>query len=228
MKACPTCKRTYADETLAFCLVDGSVLSAPYDPHETLHLPAPRATDPMHTQPPLLSTIQSPQAPPFYPEKPQAQLKEKRTGNPWMGFGIAMALVSVIAIGALIGFIWFGKDSVAGNQSNANVANTNVANTNVGNANARPTATPTATEEVGRWETMQQASINQGDGQLLTYYGGTTPEQCKADCDKSPQCKAFTFIKPGAYSPNDPPMCYLMSEVKKLTPSSCCLTAIKR
>ena len=31
MKECPLCKRTYADETLTFCLVDGSVLSPPYD-----------------------------------------------------------------------------------------------------------------------------------------------------------------------------------------------------
>ena len=32
MKSCPTCNRTYPDDTLAFCLMDGAVLSAPYDP----------------------------------------------------------------------------------------------------------------------------------------------------------------------------------------------------
>jgi len=31
MKSCPTCKRTYPDDNLAFCLMDGAVLSAPYD-----------------------------------------------------------------------------------------------------------------------------------------------------------------------------------------------------
>jgi len=77
------------------------------------------------------------------------------------------------------------------------------------------------------WGPIQQASINQGDGELLTYYGGTTPEQCQADCDKNPRCKAFTFIRPGAYSPNDPQMCYLMSQVQKLTPSTCCISAVK-
>lgn len=218
MKACPTCQRTYADDTLTFCLMDGSVLSAPYDPHETLHLPASRITDPMPTQPSPPSTIQSPQALPLYPEKPQSQLKEKQDGKPWMRFGIVMSLVSLVAIGVLISFIWSGKDRAAGNQSDANVANTNV----------RPTATPTATIEDRGWGPIQQASINQGDGQLLTYYSGTTPEQCQADCDKNPKCKAFTFIRPGAYNPNDPPMCYLVSEVQRLTPSSCCITAIKR
>lgn len=77
------------------------------------------------------------------------------------------------------------------------------------------------------WGTYQNGSVNQGDGTTLTYYRGTTAEQCRADCDKNPGCAAFTFIKAGAFGPNDPAMCYLMSEVKKVTPSSCCVTAIK-
>jgi hypothetical protein len=43
MKRCPTCNRTYADETLSYCLDDGSVLSAPYDPEATQRLAAPPA-----------------------------------------------------------------------------------------------------------------------------------------------------------------------------------------
>lgn len=129
MKTCPTCQRTFED-TFTFCLVDGSILSAPYDPHETLRIPAPRSTDPAPT-------------------------------------------------------------------------------------------------EDGVWGPIQQASINQGDGQMMTYYRGTTPEQCRADCEVKPRCKAYTYIKAGAYNPNDPPMCYLMSEARKLTPSPCCISAIK-
>ena len=37
MKRCPTCYRTYSDETLTFCLADGSLLSAPYDTEAGLH-----------------------------------------------------------------------------------------------------------------------------------------------------------------------------------------------
>jgi hypothetical protein len=44
MKSCPTCKRTYPDDTLAFCLEDGSVLSAPYDSEQTLRIPSARVT----------------------------------------------------------------------------------------------------------------------------------------------------------------------------------------
>jgi hypothetical protein len=45
MKTCPTCNRTFED-TFTFCLVDGSILSAPFDPHATLVIPAPRQTEP--------------------------------------------------------------------------------------------------------------------------------------------------------------------------------------
>ena len=40
MKTCPTCKRTY-DDSLRFCLEDGSILSASYDPQATQRMPGP-------------------------------------------------------------------------------------------------------------------------------------------------------------------------------------------
>ena len=45
VKRCPTCQSTYTDETLAFCLSDGSTLervakaSTPHDPNATLVYP---------------------------------------------------------------------------------------------------------------------------------------------------------------------------------------------
>ncbi|MGC2237261.1 MAG: hypothetical protein WA584_13950 [Pyrinomonadaceae bacterium] len=35
MKKCPQCSRTYPDDTLAFCLEDGNLLSSSYNPQET-------------------------------------------------------------------------------------------------------------------------------------------------------------------------------------------------
>jgi hypothetical protein len=46
MKKCPECNRTYADETFAFCLADGALLSASYDPHATQALPMSIKPDP--------------------------------------------------------------------------------------------------------------------------------------------------------------------------------------
>jgi len=39
MKKCPQCARTYSDESLSFCTVDGTPLSASYYPGTTLPLP---------------------------------------------------------------------------------------------------------------------------------------------------------------------------------------------
>ncbi|HEU0144072.1 MAG TPA: hypothetical protein VFQ47_04740 [Nitrososphaera sp.] len=60
MKKCPVCNRTYADETLTYCLADGSLLSAPYDPNATLII-SPRDTDPPPTE--VLPSNQAPTPP---------------------------------------------------------------------------------------------------------------------------------------------------------------------
>ncbi len=78
---------------------------------------------------------------------------------------------------------------------------------------------------IGWGETNYNAGLN---GKNLTFYRGTTPEQCKADCDRNPNCKGFTLIRPGAYNANDPAMCYLMSEATSFAPSPCCISAIKK
>lgn len=49
MKSCPTCNRTFED-TLTYCLIDGSILSAPFDPHATVIIPESRQTEPPPTE----------------------------------------------------------------------------------------------------------------------------------------------------------------------------------
>ncbi len=51
MKVCPTCNRTYSDDTFTFCLNDGALLSAPYDPQATIIIPYRQTV-----QPPLENT----------------------------------------------------------------------------------------------------------------------------------------------------------------------------
>src|SRR5438128_8819414 len=50
MKKCPTCNRTYSDDTLRFCLEDGSSLSAAYDPQTTQRMPARHGGDSQSTE----------------------------------------------------------------------------------------------------------------------------------------------------------------------------------
>lgn len=65
MKSCPACHRTFED-TLTFCLVDGSILSAPFDPQKTQRSPEARNTTPPPTQawPPAVRNP-GPAQPPF-------------------------------------------------------------------------------------------------------------------------------------------------------------------
>jgi formylglycine-generating enzyme required for sulfatase activity len=55
MKSCPTCNRTF-DDTLTFCLVDGAILSAPFNPQvgrlpEAVRDPAPPPTEMLKVEP---------------------------------------------------------------------------------------------------------------------------------------------------------------------------------
>src|SRR6266850_5487472 len=49
MKRCPTCNRTYADDGFTFCLNDGALLSAPYDPAKEKPLSTIRSSGPPPT-----------------------------------------------------------------------------------------------------------------------------------------------------------------------------------
>src|SRR5689334_10102971 len=122
MKACPTCNRTYPDDTLAFCLVDGAILSASYDPQQTLHLPASRSTDQSPAQPTLPPTIRISDPQPFTPERfqPQPQFREKPKANPWKAFGIILLLAIIVGAGVFFGLNWSGKDTAAENRPGSN------------------------------------------------------------------------------------------------------------
>lgn len=91
MKSCPTCSQTY-DDTLTYCLVDGSVLTSLHDPNITLQFPEPRKTEPPPTEilqpdinqaattpsPSKQETIQSSLPRPFIPEAKQSHLSGKQ------------------------------------------------------------------------------------------------------------------------------------------------------
>ena len=136
MKTCPSCNRTF-DDTMTFCLVDGSVLSAPNDPNETLRPTNPHVsnapptaildptTNPGGRRPPQLSTIVSPQPLPLYPPKPPAQLNQGRNRKPWLALGIAAFFGLILIAGTIMAFIWFGNDDEAPRNTNTNV-NANV------------------------------------------------------------------------------------------------------
>ena len=228
MKACPSCKRTYADETLTFCLVDGSILSPPYDPHETHRVPDARDTDPAPTEvlpdrprppdsiTPSLSTIQSPGPPPLYSRKQQSPPQHSHGGRPWVIVGVVISFLMLLAVATISTFIWLWRDREVDNQAARQVSNTN----------STPAATPQATIESTKWGPRYNYATTTGD--TLTYYPGTTPDRCQEDCAKNSACKGFTFIRAGAYNPGDSAMCYQVALIKEIVPHKCCISAVKR
>jgi hypothetical protein len=111
MKSCPECNRTYPDDTLAFCLVDGSVLSASYEPEQTQRIPPTRTTSPPATEvlsdsaresgaaPSLQSTIYAPSPPLYSLRRTDPQPNErKRSLAPWLIVGGAILLVGMLGL----------------------------------------------------------------------------------------------------------------------------------
>jgi hypothetical protein len=111
VKSCPSCNRTYPDDTLAFCLVDGSVLSPPYESDQTQQIPPPRATSPPATevlrapvspggQEQLQSTIHAPapQLPPQYRPSISEPSVPRRSIGPWLLVSTAVLIVGILGI----------------------------------------------------------------------------------------------------------------------------------
>lgn len=134
MKSCPVCKRTYPDDTLAFCLIDGSVLSAPYDPRDDPHgrgrgsstqTQVLNPTMPSDQAPTIQPTIRAaaPQVPPLYPEsRPLAQSEERKSKAPGVIAGIAVFLAGVLGVALLVS-LWTNKSKPANKQSDSQVSN---------------------------------------------------------------------------------------------------------
>jgi hypothetical protein len=112
MKSCPACNRTYPDDTLAFCLVDGSVLSAPYDSDKDRSGPATRGSNSTQTQilqptapsapaPSIEPTMLAakPQVPSLYPSAPSLlESQQSKSKAPWIIAGVAVLLAGVLGV----------------------------------------------------------------------------------------------------------------------------------
>ena len=135
MKQCPTCRTTYTDETLSFCLADGAVL-ADMDEQATFVRPAGEqmrvvipqdAPKPHFAVPPPLST---------------------KSGTGWMKIVLVVGLLGfmVLAAAGIAGaLIYFNKDARTG-ATNANTSNKDP---------NRPTPTPTIANTTANTDTDQ-------------------------------------------------------------------------
>jgi outer membrane biosynthesis protein TonB len=107
IKQCPSCNRTYSDESISFCLADGALLSAPYPSSKdeapaTEILPPPSRAGVSPTQPatPAIPTITS------LPEFRGVTLAETEAGSKgsrgtiWVA--IVFAVLALLGVGLLV------------------------------------------------------------------------------------------------------------------------------
>src|SRR5437868_6474622 len=106
MKECPECKRTYADDTITFCLVDGSILSAPYDPQATLILPKPPDKEQLPTEPSPAITLPSTSPVIESPQTSEEAPARRTKGSPRWGLiiGFTVLLIVSVSIAFIIGY----------------------------------------------------------------------------------------------------------------------------
>lgn len=135
MKQCPTCNRTYADDSITFCLADGALLSASYDPNATQRIPA-RLTNPPPTEVFTAQPVPTEVMPPYLPQTQGARANNSSKY-------LLAALVLILVVGGILAVVLLNKKtppaSSSTNSSNA-VGNTSV------NANAKPTETRAPTD----------------------------------------------------------------------------------
>lgn len=239
MKKCPVCYRTYGDDTLSFCLEDGSVLSTVYDEQVTVVRGAEDtvlvSADPRRAVEPANSGSFAPPS---------------NSITPHLIYAIAV-LIGLVIIGVIVGgVVWMtsgGKDNaglvpVNSNRnergSNAAVSPTitpipTVEFTPTANptptvestptANPTPTPVPSPTKAVPTPTVASTPSNKLGgrrantalDGSRITYYQQPNLGSCESACADNPNCKGYTWIAAGTYNPGDAAMCYLMSSVTR-------------
>src|SRR6476660_4676434 len=109
MKQCPTCKRTYSDSSLSFCLDDGALLSAPFptqavggpavDPPPTLVMPGeqPAPTQPASNRQSTITALNFP----VHTAEKSAPFVSRR----WQ---IQITVTSFLALFSIVGIALYG------------------------------------------------------------------------------------------------------------------------
>ena len=148
VKICLTCNRTYADQSLNFCLDDGSTLVFSSDPRPTEGVPAPRSTiaaptEVLHpsSKPSLQSTIHAP-APPPYSAKGPPQSPVKRSNRLGLILGVGLPLMVILVVGLAVGLMRLGKESASKNRSGSNSNTTPIRTPSLAQQSVSPLTKP--------------------------------------------------------------------------------------
>jgi hypothetical protein len=155
MKYCPKCRTEYADDSLQFCLQDGTPLAAPASQSssdfeiESETLVVPKQVQPIRFEPP--SSYQGKQEN-WQPSPPVAAESIKKKSNTATIIAVSvLGTILLLGLGGFGAWLYFKNskakvavnvNTVSNRQTNSSAANNQNANANI--AAVSPTATPTA------------------------------------------------------------------------------------
>lgn len=140
MKRCPKCQRAYEDETLRFCLEDGSPLFDARDSEApaTEILPA-RGTPTLKSTGPTVPSYQGVSGPP-------PEVREPRSSNPILTVGVIAIVCLLLALVAIAGVFVFRQsretEPEVARTATPSTSPTAVTRTGAGDANATVTSSP--------------------------------------------------------------------------------------
>jgi hypothetical protein len=244
MKTCRTCRRTYEDDTIVYCLDDGArLVDGAADSDATLNLPGPtihanaqRAPAPATAANPATITaspehFQRPDAPGPSSREPDT----RKSPLPWV-----FAIVLVLGISGVL-IAWLAtrgsNDQPQGRRDfptpMASPPSSPEATAEIKSEVTpddrdarlpRPTPVPSREPPKTEFSVLNNMTFN---GSRITYYPRPGFGQCQADCARNSSCRGFTWIRPGAYNPGDSAMCYLMSAVTARVPHACCISGVR-
>ncbi len=141
MKICPTCRRTYTDEGLNFCLEDGSVLTFTSGAAaETVIMPETRPTQPspaFGNQSGIKSTFDN---------QPQYSMQPKKSSKTWIWVLGIFVVLFLLCGGGFIAFFAYVASQVDTNTANIKYPTPRSKNS-PGKASPTPTAIPVSSPD---------------------------------------------------------------------------------
>ena len=146
MKRCPKCQRAYEDETLRFCLEDGSPLFDARDSEApaTEILPA-RGTPTLKSTGPTVQSYRG-------VSEPQPEVREPRGSNPILTVGVVAIVLLLFALVAIVGVFVFRQSR----EREPDVTRT-----------ATPSASPTAVTRPGAGDENATVAVSRVNGAPL-------------------------------------------------------------
>lgn len=159
MKICPSCRKTYADDGLNFCLEDGSVLTiAANEPPETVMMRQPQPTNPT----PGFGTAPQGGMQASWANQPQYSMQPpKKSSKAWLWIVGILGILLLLCGGGFAGLIYIGMQAEKERANNNTRSNStdNRRGTNSSTTNSTSTTTTSDVEKIDLSQWVKDFSV---------------------------------------------------------------------